>query len=306
MPQRSSDAAEHEQVLVRLAHLWGRVPFRISVASSPAFARVMHNPATAADIAVDYRQRRARVHVHLLHRRRPAEPAAAEVGNVRQDSPAALYRHRTAVPGAARSGTASAGAAGAASSAARAAAAARGPMCFAGDPVRRGSDLHLGARRRRMSGACRGRGAFAALGRRPPPGSSPMPVSVGFPTIHSALDPTRRRSRPERRPARQPRPHRGRGRHPRARPGAARGRRRAGRALRPRPPICCARSITSSSAGRRRSTTCMRGRWATSPTTTPIRGAPTASRSSASCMRRRSPKRRRRCVRTPRGGGCTT
>jgi AdoMet-dependent heme synthase len=86
------DAAAHEDVLVRLAHLWGNVPFGISVASSPAFARVIaqagHPDDTRIDSASDGR---GFMFISSTGDVRPSR-LLPSVGNVRQDSPAELYR----------------------------------------------------------------------------------------------------------------------------------------------------------------------------------------------------------------------
>jgi MoaA/NifB/PqqE/SkfB family radical SAM enzyme len=86
------NADEHEQVLVRLANLWGHVPFRISVASSPAFARVMIQTGHPADIPLDTaNDGRGFMFISSTGDVRPSRLLPI-VGNVRQDSPVALYR----------------------------------------------------------------------------------------------------------------------------------------------------------------------------------------------------------------------
>ncbi len=86
------NAVEHEQVLVRLANLWGRVPFRISVASSPAFARVMTQTGHPADIPLDTASDgRGFMFISSTGDVRPSRVLPI-VGNVRQDSPVTLYR----------------------------------------------------------------------------------------------------------------------------------------------------------------------------------------------------------------------
>jgi len=86
------NADEHEQVLVRLAHLWARVPFRISVASSPAFARVMAQAGHAADTPIDSASDgRGFMFISSTGDVRPSR-LLPSVGNVRQDSPVDLYR----------------------------------------------------------------------------------------------------------------------------------------------------------------------------------------------------------------------
>lgn len=86
-------ADEHEDVLVRMAHLWGRVPFAISVASSPSFARVMSQAGHAADIEVDTAtDGRGFMFISSTGDVRPSR-LLPTVGNVRQDSPAVLYEH---------------------------------------------------------------------------------------------------------------------------------------------------------------------------------------------------------------------
>ncbi len=86
-------ADEHEQVLVRLAHLWGRVPFTISVASSPSFARVMSQTGHPANGEVDTStDGRGFMFISSTGDVRPSR-LLPTVGNVRQDSPAVLYRH---------------------------------------------------------------------------------------------------------------------------------------------------------------------------------------------------------------------
>ncbi len=88
-------AAEHEGVLVRLANLWGRVPFRISVASSPAFARVMVQTGHAADTPLDAASDgRGFMFISSTGDVRPSR-LLPSVGNVRQDSPVDLYRTAT-------------------------------------------------------------------------------------------------------------------------------------------------------------------------------------------------------------------
>jgi len=89
------DAAEHEQVLVHLADLWNRVPFRISVASSPAFARVMAQAGHSADAPIDVvSDGRGFMFISSTGDVRPSR-LLPSVGNVRQDSPVHLYRTAT-------------------------------------------------------------------------------------------------------------------------------------------------------------------------------------------------------------------
>jgi AdoMet-dependent heme synthase len=86
-------ADEHEEVLVRLSRLWGRVPFAISVASSPSFARVMSQTGHAADVEVDTStDGRGFMFISSTGDVRPSR-LLPTVGNVRQDSPVVLYRH---------------------------------------------------------------------------------------------------------------------------------------------------------------------------------------------------------------------
>lgn len=86
------EASEHEQVLVRLANLWGRVPFRISVASSPAFARVMAQTGHPVDTPLDNASDgRGFMFISSTGDVRPSR-LLPSVGNVRQGSPVELYR----------------------------------------------------------------------------------------------------------------------------------------------------------------------------------------------------------------------
>lgn len=87
------DADAHEEVLSRLAHLWDTVPFAISVASSPAFARVMTQTGHPADAVVDRAtDGRGFMFISSTGDVRPSR-LLPTVGNVRQDSVAILYRH---------------------------------------------------------------------------------------------------------------------------------------------------------------------------------------------------------------------
>jgi len=89
------DADEHEQVLVHLANLWGRVPFRISVASSPAFARVIAQTGHPADTPIESASDgRGFMFISSTGDVRPSR-LLPSVGNVRQDSPVELYRTAT-------------------------------------------------------------------------------------------------------------------------------------------------------------------------------------------------------------------
>lgn len=91
----SLDAAEHEQVLVRLASLWGHVPFQISAASSPAFARVLAQSGHRVDTAVDtVSDGRGFMFISSTGDVRPSR-LLPSVGNVRQHSPVELYRTAT-------------------------------------------------------------------------------------------------------------------------------------------------------------------------------------------------------------------